>query len=120
MEDNPLAVAAGAAILGLALGLLVPETERENRIMGPTRDNLVDRAQTTAGRVKEAAVEATQEVREVVREEAQSRAPEIKATIKDAAASVGEQVKEAAGRVKEEAKQAARESKSGGRGTTPA
>ena len=116
MEENPLAVAAGAAVLGLCLGMLVPESERENRLMGPTRDNLVDRAQATASRVKDAAVEATNEVREAVREEAASRAPEIKATVKDAAAAVGEQVKDAAGRVKEEAKRAAKDS--GTRGST--
>lgn len=119
MDESPIAVAAGATILGLLIGLLVPESERENRLMGPTRDNLVDRAQTTAQRVKEAALEAGSEVREAVREEASSRAPEIKSTLKDAAAAVGEQVKEAAGRVKEEAKLAAKQSKSGGRGTTP-
>src|SRR4029450_5695935 len=118
MEDNPLAVAAGAAILGLCLGLLVPESERENRLMGPARDNLVDRAQATASRVKDAALEATNEVREAVREEAAFRAPEIKATVKDAAASVAEQAKDAANRMKEEAKQAARES--GTRGKTQA
>jgi ElaB/YqjD/DUF883 family membrane-anchored ribosome-binding protein len=118
MEDNPLAVAAGAAILGLVFGLLVPESEREHRLMGPTRDNLLDQAQSTARRVKDAAVEAGNEVREAVREEATSRAPEIKATIKDAAASVGTQAKDAAGRVKEEAKQAAKETRSG-RGTGP-
>jgi len=116
MEENPLAVAAGAAVLGLCLGMLVPESERENRLMGPTRDNLVDRAQATASRVKDAAVDATNEVREAVREEAASRAPEIKATVKDAAAAVGEQVKDAAGRVKEEAKRAAKDS--GTRGST--
>lgn len=109
MEDNPLAVAAGAAILGLAIGLLVPESERENRLMGSTRDDLVDRAQTTARRVKDAAVEAGQEVREVVREEVQARTPEIKATIQDAARHVGAEVKGAAERVGEQAKQAAKD-----------
>ena len=109
MEESPLAVAAGATILGLLIGLLVPESERENRLMGPTRDNLVDRAQTTAQRVKEVAIEAGNEVREAVREEASSRAPEIKSTLKEAAATVGAQVKGAAERVKEEAKQAAKQ-----------
>ena len=109
IEDNPLAVAAGAAVLGLVVGLLVPETERENRLMGGTRDTLVDRAQSTARRVKDAAVEAGQEVREVVREEVQYRAPEIKSTLKDAAQTVTAEVKDAAGRVKEQAKQAAKE-----------
>ena len=109
MEDNPLAVAAGAAILGLAIGLLVPESDRENRLMGSTRDTLVDRAQTTARRVKDAAVEAGQEVREVVRQEVEYRAPEIKSSLKDAAQSLGAEVKDAAGRVKEQAKQAAKD-----------
>ena len=109
MDDNPLALVAGAAILGLAMGLLVPESDRENRLMGPARDQLVDRARTTASRVKDAAVEAGQEVREVVREEVQYRAPEIKTALKDAAQTVGAEVKEAAGRVKEQAKQAAKD-----------
>jgi len=109
MNDNPLALVAGAAILGLAVGLLVPESQRENRLMGSTRDNLVDRAKTTASRVKDAAVEAGQEVREVVREEVQYRAPELKSTLKDAAQAVTAEVKDAAGRVKEQAKQAAKD-----------
>ena len=119
VEDSPLAVAAGVAVLGLACGLLVPETEREQRFMGPVRDDLVQRAQGTALRVKDAAVEAGQELRESVREEVAERAPEVKAVVQDAVQAVGEQVKEKAGRVKEEAKLAAREQRPG-RGSTPA
>ena len=118
-EENPLAVAAGVAALGLAFGLLVPETEREQRLMGPTRDDLVDRAQDTARRVKDAALEAGQELKEAVREEVSERAPEVKAVVQDAVNSVGEQVKEKAGRVKEEAKQAARQQRPG-TGSMPA
>jgi len=119
VEDNPLAVAAGVAALGVACGFLVPETEREQRLMGPTRDDLVNRAQETARRVKDAAVEAGQELRESVREEVSEHAPEVKAVVQDAAKSVGEQVKEKAARVTEEAKQAAREQRPG-RGPAPA
>ena len=118
-EENPLAVAAGVAALGIAFGLLVPETEREQRLMGPARDDLLDRAQGTARRVKDAAVEAGQELRESVREEVSQRAPEVKAMVQDAVESVGQQVKEKAGRVKEEAKQAVREPRPG-RGPEPA
>ena len=118
-EENPLAVAAGVAALGLAFGLLVPETEREQRLMGATRDDLLDRAQGTARRVKDAALEAGQELRDAVREEVAERAPEVKAVVKEAVSSVGEQVKEKAGRVKEEAKQAAREQRPGS-GSMPA
>jgi ElaB/YqjD/DUF883 family membrane-anchored ribosome-binding protein len=113
MEENPLAVVAGVAVIGLAAGLLVPETERERRTMGPVRDNLADRAQTTASRIKDAAVEAGQELKDSVQEEIKYRAPEIKSTLTDAAQTVKDQVKESAGRVKEEAKQAAKQSSAG-------
>ncbi len=119
VEDSPLAVAAGVAVLGLACGLLVPETEREHRLMGPTRDDLVQRGQDTARRVKDAAVEAGQELRESVREEISEHAPEVKAVVRDVAQSVGQQVKEKAGQVKEEAQQAVREQRPG-RGSAPA
>lgn len=49
MSDNPLLVGAGALLLGAAFGLAVPETERENELMGETRDAVVDRAQELAG-----------------------------------------------------------------------
>jgi ElaB/YqjD/DUF883 family membrane-anchored ribosome-binding protein len=118
-QESPLAVAAAVAALGLACGFLVPETEREQRLMGPARDDLVNRAQGTARRVKDAAAEAGQELREVVREEVSERAPEVKAVVQDAVQSVGQQVKEKAGRVKEEAKQAVREQRPR-RGSEPA
>lgn len=110
MNENPLAVAAGIAAIGLAAGLLVPETERERRTLGPVRDDLAERAQTTATRIKDAAVEAGQEVKDAVQEEIKFRAPELKSTLSDAAQTVTQQVKESAGRVKEEAKQAAKQS----------
>jgi ElaB/YqjD/DUF883 family membrane-anchored ribosome-binding protein len=110
MEDNPLAVAAGVAVIGLAAGLLVPETEQERRTLGPVRDNLAERAQATAGRIKDAAVEAGQEVKDAVQEEIKFRTPELKSTLSDAAQTVTQQVKESAGRVKEEAKEAAKQS----------
>jgi ElaB/YqjD/DUF883 family membrane-anchored ribosome-binding protein len=119
VEENPLAVAAGVAVLGLACGLLVPETEREQRLMGPARDNLLNRAQETARRVKDAAVEAGEELRESVRDEVSARAPDVKALVQDTVQSVGEQVKEKAGKVKEEARQAVREQRPGRGSTRP-
>ncbi len=113
LQESPLAVAAGVAVLGLAFGLLVPESEREHRLMGQTRDDLYRRAEGTARRVKDAAVQAGHELREAVREEVAERGPEVKAVVQGAVESVGEQVKEKAGRVKEEAKQAVREQRPG-------
>lgn len=48
MTGNPLLVGAGALLLGAAFGLAVPETDRENELMGETRDAVMDRAQQMA------------------------------------------------------------------------
>jgi len=108
-EQNPLPVAVGAAIIGLALGLLLPGTERENELMGTARDGLMDRAEKTAGRVKDAAVEAGREVKEAVQTEITEHAPEVKQAVQEAGMMVKEQVKESAKKVKKEAKDAAKE-----------
>ncbi|HET9465849.1 MAG TPA: DUF3618 domain-containing protein [Gemmatimonadales bacterium] len=108
-EESPLLVAIGATVLGLALGLLLPGTERENELMGPARDQLMDRAERTAERVKDAAAEAGREVKEAVRTEINEHAPEVKQAVQDAGMTVKEQVKESAKKVKKEAKDAATE-----------
>lgn len=48
MRENPLAVGAAAAALGLAIGIALPETEKENEWMGEARDNMVASAQNMA------------------------------------------------------------------------
>lgn len=53
INENPLAVGAAAAILGAAVGLALPETERENEWMGEARDTVVDRAQELAREAKD-------------------------------------------------------------------
>jgi ElaB/YqjD/DUF883 family membrane-anchored ribosome-binding protein len=117
IHENPLAVAVGAAVVGVALGLLLPETEREREMMGPARDRLGERVQDTAERVKDATLEAGREIKDTVKEEVAYHGPEVKSTLKDAAATVGQQVKESAGRVAKEAKQeAGRKPPEGGMG----
>jgi ElaB/YqjD/DUF883 family membrane-anchored ribosome-binding protein len=104
MHENPLALAVGAAVVGVALGLMLPETDKEREMMGPARDRLGERVQDTAERVKDAAVEAGREVKETVKDEVAYRGPEVKNAVKDAASTVKQQVKESAGRVAREAK----------------
>jgi ElaB/YqjD/DUF883 family membrane-anchored ribosome-binding protein len=77
-NESPLIVAVGATIVGLALGLLLPGTDRENELMGPARDQLMDRAEKTAERVKDAAAEAGREVKETVKAEIADRGPKAK------------------------------------------
>ena len=59
LRDNPLLVGAAAVLAGAAIGASLPETDRENQLMGEARDSVVDRAQEAAreaaNTVKEAA-----------------------------------------------------------------
>jgi ElaB/YqjD/DUF883 family membrane-anchored ribosome-binding protein len=61
LRENPLLVGAAAVLVGAAVGASLPETDRENEIMGEARDSIVDRAQ-------EAARDAATTVREVAGE----------------------------------------------------
>jgi ElaB/YqjD/DUF883 family membrane-anchored ribosome-binding protein len=116
-EEKPLMLAIGAAVVGLALGMLLPGTERENELMGPARDQLVDRAEETVERAKDAAVEAGREVKETVKSEFEQRKPELQEVVQQAGETVKEQVKESARRVKNEAKEAAKKPGSSTRNT---
>jgi hypothetical protein len=62
VRQYPLAVGAAAVLIGASLGMVVPETERENELMGAARDTALERAQQvatgTVDRVKEAAATA--------------------------------------------------------------
>lgn len=61
IEDNPFAAGAVAMALGLAAGLMIPETDREREMMGPTRERLKDQAETKAREVAGKAQNAARE-----------------------------------------------------------
>lgn len=56
LQENPLAVGAVLAIAGAAIGAAMPSTEYEDKLMGDTRDHLLDeakdKAQDVVGRVQ--------------------------------------------------------------------
>lgn len=116
MKENPLAIAAGAVVIGLALGMLLPETEPERRVMGPARDQIADKVSNVADRVKDAAVEAGREVKDTLQEEVSAATPGLKSTLADAASNVKDQIKESAGRVADQAKQEVRKPSPGSAG----
>jgi hypothetical protein len=66
LQDNPLLVGAAAVLVGAAVGMALPETERENEWMGEAKENFVDRAQdmarNAATRAQEAAGDLAGEV----------------------------------------------------------
>jgi uncharacterized protein YjbJ (UPF0337 family) len=47
LQSNPLAVGVVALAVGAAVGLSIPETDKENELLGETRDNVVQQAQQT-------------------------------------------------------------------------
>lgn len=48
MQENPMAAGAMALAFGVAAGLMIPESEREHRMMGRSRDRVLERAQEAA------------------------------------------------------------------------
>jgi uncharacterized protein YjbJ (UPF0337 family) len=70
LQENPLPVGALAVVLGGASALAVPETQRENQLLGEVRDNLVDQTQATAQGVIEKVQRVAEEVQETAEKEA--------------------------------------------------
>jgi hypothetical protein len=48
LEENPLAVGAAAIVAGAAIGLMLPITQKEDELMGETRDRLLHQAKDAA------------------------------------------------------------------------
>jgi ElaB/YqjD/DUF883 family membrane-anchored ribosome-binding protein len=55
MRDNPLAAGAVVLAMGMAAGLIVPETQREHELMGRSRDRVLDKGKDAARRAAEKA-----------------------------------------------------------------
>ena len=73
VRDNPLVVGAAAALVGVAIGMSIPASETENRLMGEARDNVVEKA-------REAASGAAEKVQDVA-----GKAAEAATQVRDAA-----------------------------------
>ena len=54
IDSNPLAAAGLGLLAGMAIGLLLPRTRQENRLVGAYRDDLVDQASTAAKAARDA------------------------------------------------------------------
>lgn len=72
LDENPLPMGFLALGLGLAVGMMVPETEKENQVFGEARETAMDRAQSAAQEV----VDKVQHVVGDVTESAQQSAQE--------------------------------------------
>ena len=98
VHDNPLAAGALAVGVGALLGNMFSSTEKENKWMGPARDEVTHRAEKAAQETMEQASQSA----ERVSQEAQKAAQDVKETAKSEAENVKEEGKRQA---KEQAKQ---------------
>ncbi len=72
LHENPLMVGAAAATIGAVIGMALPESERENQLMGEARDQVIENVQemahNAAERVQNAASEAAERVQDAASE----------------------------------------------------
>jgi len=77
LQENPLAVGAVALAIGTAVGFSLPQTERENELLGEARDTLIDRAQEVAQdtleKVQQVAGDVMDQAQSTVKEKAKER-----------------------------------------------
>jgi hypothetical protein len=66
-RENPLAVGAGALVAGVAVGLLLPSTRREDELLGKTRDQLVDEVRGSVEGASRAAKNTARDVQNALR-----------------------------------------------------
>jgi hypothetical protein len=77
LYENPLAVGAVALAIGTAIGFSLPQTQRENELLGEARDSLIDRAQEAAQdtleKVQQVAGDVMDQAQTTVQEKAKER-----------------------------------------------
>lgn len=97
LRDNPLMLGAAAALIGAAIGMSIPETEAENRMMGEARDAVFDRAQNMASEAANKVSEAAGSV--------QQAAGKVADTASDVASNTGTSSSSTTGRRQRSTKQ---------------
>ena len=77
LQENPLAIGAMAVVFGAGLGLSIPESSYEHKLLGETRDKLADKAQGAAQdlgqKVQTVAQTVVHEAMETAKEEAKNQ-----------------------------------------------
>ncbi|MCB0088523.1 MAG: DUF3618 domain-containing protein [Caldilineaceae bacterium] len=114
IEENPLTFGAIALAIGTAVGLMLPQTRRENRWMGSMSDQVADSARGAASDVMHRAQEAIDEMRpelerttQKVAEDLQEASDQVTKDVKQTVQSAMRDVKDVAKHTQEVASQKA-------------
>ncbi|HEY0554768.1 MAG TPA: hypothetical protein VGG20_10920, partial [Thermoanaerobaculia bacterium] len=100
MEENPLMVGAAVLALGVIAGLAVPSTDKEDELMGETRDHLLDEAKEAGQQALDKGKHVAEAVADKVKQEARNQG----LTPEGVVDKVKTVAKEATNTAKEEAK----------------
>ena len=73
LDENPLAIGGTTVALGVAVGLALPETRREDQFLGQARDSLVHQARATAQDTQQKVQRVVEEATTAAQKEAQEQ-----------------------------------------------
>ncbi len=77
MNDNPLATGAIAMALGAGVGMMLPTTQREDRVFGERRDRLVQRGRQAVSELGEVAEHTAREAARIAKQDMQQRGTDL-------------------------------------------
>jgi len=73
LRESPMTLGVVAVGVGLAVGMMLPETQMENQMLGETKENLMDKAQSVAhetmDKVQQVASQATETIQQTAQEQ---------------------------------------------------
>jgi len=73
LQESPLTLGVVAIGVGLAVGMLLPETQMENQVMGEKKEDLMDKAQTMAQETMEKVQNVASQATDAVQQSAQDQ-----------------------------------------------
>lgn len=111
LEENPLIFGGVALAIGALVGLALPQTRRENKLMGQWRDEVIHSAQDVAQDALQRAEHVIEEVRPELEQTAQKVAEDLKASGTQAISNLKETGRQALNDVKQTGQEAATETK---------
>lgn len=107
LEENPLIFGGVALAIGAVVGLALPQTRRENEMMGQWRDEVIHSAQEVAQDALQRAEKVVEEVRPELEQTAQKVAADLKASGSQALTDLKESGRQALDNVKQTGQEAA-------------
>jgi gas vesicle protein len=81
LESNPVAMGGLGVVLGGVAGLLLPETQTENQLLGETREKVLDRVQELAGETVATVQHVAEEASSAAMEAGQAAIDELSAPL---------------------------------------